>query len=94
MTKFINMNKKKLHIWKLATFLCENECIMSHKELAYHLNRNEFTTNDGQEYAGKRGTFKLIEVTYKWLDEHLKLPEEAKKVARAFTNLDNEYPYE
>ena len=76
--------KKKLYIWKLATFLHSQEMVMSGEELAEHLNRNQFLTSYGTEYQGGRETYRLINQTWKWLHDDLKLLEEAKHVARAF----------
>ncbi len=87
------MNEKKLYIWKLGAFLFDHEMIMSGEELANHLNRNNFLTSYGTEYAGGRGTYKLIKETWNWLNT-LKLNKEAEKVARAFVKPDGKYPYE
>lgn len=88
------MNEKKLYIWKLATFLHSQEMLMSGEELAEHLNRNQFLTSYGTEYQGGRGTYKLINQTWKWLHNDLKLPEEAKHVASAFVKPNGGYAYE
>jgi hypothetical protein len=88
------MNEKKIYIWKLATFLNSQNMVMSGEELAEHLNRNKFLTSYGTEYHGGRGTYKLINQTWKWLHNSLKLPEEAKHVARAFVKPNGGYAYE
>ena len=87
------MNKKKLYIWRLASFLQQHEMTMSGDELAAHLNRNKFLTRYGSEYAGGRGTYKLIQVTWDWVKNDLGLDEEAAKVAEAFVKPDGSYAY-
>ncbi len=67
---------------------------MSGEELAAHLNRNEFLTSYGTEYAGGRGTYTLIRKTWEWLEHDLGLPSEAEHVARAFVRPDGGYAYE
>lgn len=88
------MNKKKLYIWRLGSFLRQHGMTMSGEELAEHLNRNKFLTAYGAEYAGGRGTYKLIRETWKWLSEDLELEEEARSVAEAFVKPDGNYAYE
>ena len=88
------MNQKKVYIWRLASFLEQHDMKMSGEELADHLNRNKFLTAYGTEYAGGRGTYKLINETWHWLNDDLKLPEEAKKVALAFVRPDGNYAYD
>lgn len=88
------MNKKKLYIWRLGSFLRQYGMTMSGEELAEHLNRNKFLTAYGTEYAGGRGTYKLIRETWKWLSEDLGLEEEALSVAEAFVKPDGSYAYE
>ena len=88
------MNDKKLYVWKHADFLFQNKMQMSNTELADHLNRNNFLTNYGTEYAGGRGTFKLISETWHWLNDDFNLPNEAKKVAISYVTNDGHYAYE
>lgn len=87
------MNNKKLYIWKLADFLSHNKMTMSNKELAIHLNRNNFLTSYGSEYAGGRGTFKLIRETWHWLNDECNLPSEAEKVATSYVKKDGTFAY-
>jgi len=87
------MNDKKIYIWKLATFLHSQGAIMSGKELASHLNRNNFLTSYGVKYKGKRGTYKLIRQTWKWLHNDLKLKNEANCIAKAFVKHNGDYAY-
>jgi hypothetical protein len=87
------MNEKRTYIWKLATFLSNNDKVMSGEELADHLNRNEFLTEYGSEYKGTRGTYTLIRETWRWLNDELELPEEAEHVAKAFVKPDGTYAY-
>ena len=89
-----DMNKKKLYIWRLASFLFDNQKTMSGQELAKHLNRNGFLTSYGTKYKGKRGTYKLLRETWKWVNDELGLSDEAEKVAKAFPTPDGTYPYE
>ena len=88
------MNRKKLYILKLANFLVDNETTMSGKELADHLNRNGFLTSYGTEYAGGRGTYKLLSETYNWIANDMQLEIEAQKFAKAFVQPDGTYPWE
>ncbi len=87
------MNEKKLYIWHLADFLSRHEKRMSGEELATHLNRNNFMTEYETEYEGGRGTYTLIEATYKWLKNDLQFSKEASKVAEAFVKPDGSYAY-
>lgn len=88
------MNEKKLYVWRLGAFLAENKMRMSGEELADHLNRNDFFTSYGSEYKGKRGTYKLIQETWRWVNDELGLADEAKKVAEAYVKPDGSYAYE
>lgn len=88
------MNKKKVYVWNLADFLQRHGMRMSGEELAEHLNRNDFLTGHGTEYAGGRGTYRLIQATWRWLNTDLGLEDEAKKVAEAFVTADGGYAYE
>jgi hypothetical protein len=88
------MNSKKLYIWRLASFLRQHDMKMSGEELADHLNRNKFLTAYGSEYSGGRGTYKLIHETWKWVNDELKLADEAEKIALAFVKPDGTYAYE
>lgn len=87
------MIEKKVYIWKLASFLDCNGTKMSGKELANHLNRNKFKTTYNTDFKGERGTYKLIEETYKWL-LNLGLPQEASKIANTYLNKKGRYAYE
>lgn len=88
------MNQKKLYIWRLASFLHQYGMRMSGEELADHLNRNGFLTAYGSEYAGGRGTYKLIRETWHWVHDDLGLDEEAQRIAEAFVKPDGSYAYE
>jgi hypothetical protein len=94
-TKAMNeMNRKKLYIWRLATFLREHGMVMAGEELAAHLNRNNFRTSYGSTFEGGRGTYKLIRETWSWVNDELGLPEEAKSIAEAYVKPDGSYAYE
>ena len=58
----MNMNAKT-YLWKLATFLNAHNMVMLGEELVEYLNRNGFLTSYGQEYQGRRGTYRLIKQT-------------------------------
>ena len=88
------MNKKKVYVCKLADFLQRHGMRMSSEELAAHLNRNDYMTGYGTEYAGGRGTYRLIQASWKWLSTDLGLEDEGKKVADAFVKPDGSYAYE
>lgn len=89
----MSMNDKKTYVWKLAVFLSSQKMVMSGEELAEHLNRNKFLTSYGTEYQGGRGTYRLISQTWEWLQNELKLEEEAKHVALAFVKPDGKHAY-
>lgn len=88
------MNEKKHYIWQLASFMYNYKMTMSGEELAEHLNRNNFLTSYGTEYQGGRGTYTLIRETWNWIENDLKLPNEAKKVAESYVKPDGSYAYE
>lgn len=88
------MNRKKLYIWRLASFLRQNDMVMSGEELAAHLNRNNFLTGYGEQYKGGRGTYTLIDATWDWVHDELGLKDEAEAVAKAFVKPDGSYAYE
>ena len=87
------ISKKKLYVWQLAAFLRQYRMTMSGDELAAHLNRNRFLAGTGERYRGGRGTYTLILETWRWVQEDLELPEEAKKVADAYVKPDGSYAY-
>lgn len=87
------IQKKRLYVWQLASFLRQYGMTMSGEELAAHLNRNRFFAGTGERYRGGRGTYTLIRETWKWVQNELELPEEAKKVADAFVKPDGTYAY-
>jgi len=88
------MNQKKLYIWRLAGFLHRHGMKMSGKELADHLNRNNFLTDYGSKYEGQRGTYTLIRETWKWVHDELGLEDEVVKIQEAFVKSDGSYAYE
>ena len=90
----LDPRETKTYVWRLAQFLAEQAKVMSGRELADHLNRNEIRTTYGERYAGGRGIYKLVRETYKWLAEGLGLEEEAEKVAVSFVKDDGTYAYE
>ena len=87
------IRKKKLYVWQLASFLRQHRMTMSGEELAQHLNRNKFLTGAGEKYKGGRGTYTLILETWRWVQDELELPTEAKKVARAYVKPNGSYAY-
>lgn len=93
-TEMNEMNAKKLYIWHLARFLHSEGMTMSGGELATHLNRNGVLTSYGAEYKGKRGTYKLVKETWKWIHDDLGLDKEADCVARVFVDALGEFAYE
>ena len=88
------MNRKKLYVWKLASFLRTNGMIMSAEELAHHLNRNNFKTGYDAPYEGGRGTYRLIHTTYKWVNEDLGLTDEAAVIAEAYVKADGSHAWD
>lgn len=89
-----DMNRKKLYVWRLAAFLHANGTQMSGDELADHLNRNGFLTSYGTEFEGKRGIYKLVRETWRWVKEDLGLDAEAENIARTFVKPDGTFAYE
>jgi hypothetical protein len=87
------MNKKKMYLTKLAEFLAANAMNMSGEELADHLNRNKFLTALGTPYSGGRGVYKLINETYKWLED-MGLDEDTKRFPFAFVNGKDEFVWD
>jgi hypothetical protein len=87
------MNQKKLYVWRLARFLRSHGMIMSASELAEHLNRNEFLTAYKTQFAGGRGTYRLIKTTYDWVAVDLGLVDEADYIAKAFVDGKGNYAY-
>ncbi len=88
------MNRKKLYVWKLATFLRANGMVMSGDELANHLNRNNFKTGYETTYEGGRGTYKLVQATYRWVHGDLGLTSEAGVIAEAFVKADGSHAWD
>jgi hypothetical protein len=88
------MNQKRLYVWRLATFLNAHGMKMSNEELAAHLNRNGFMTQYGTQFAGGRGTFRLIQSTWKWVHEELGLEDEAENVAQAYVKPDGTHAWD
>jgi len=87
------MLEKKEYVRRLAKFLVENQTTMTGRNLADHLNWNEFKTSYDTEYAGGRGTYKLINATYDWLVS-IEFQNDADCVALAFKKPDGTFAYE
>jgi hypothetical protein len=88
------MNRKKLYVMQLGTFLHSNGMTMSAAELADHLNRNGFRTAQGTQFEGGRGTYTLIEATWRWVNNDLGLECEAGNVAMAFVKNDGTHAWD
>ena len=88
------MNRKKWYIWQLGTFLHAHKMTMSGQELADHLNRNNFKTSYGTEFEGARGTYTLIEATWRWVNNDLGLEDEASNIALAFVKPDGTHAWD
>lgn len=86
------MDRKKMYICKLASFLYKQGKVMSGKELADHLNRNGFSTSYGTPYRGGRGTYKLIKQTWKQLRSESR-DIDAEYVALAYVKRNGAYAY-
>jgi len=89
---YLSMDKKEF-IRKLGSFLVSTDATMTGKTLADLLNWNGFKTSYDTEYAGGRGTYKLIRATYDWLVK-IGDQEAADKVAEAFKKPNGTYAYE
>jgi hypothetical protein len=88
------MQEKKLYIWQLANFLFQWKKEMSAQELADHLNRNGFLTSYGTQFEGGVGTYRLISMTYRWVNEELGLYDEAQKIALSFVKPDGTHAWD
>ena len=66
---------------------------MSADELAAHLNRNNFKTGYETAYEGGRGTYTLIQATYRWVHDELGLADEAAAIAEAFVKPDGTHAW-
>lgn len=67
---------------------------ISGDELEDYMNRNNFIPSHGSEYQGGRGTYSLIRETWKWVENYIRLPNEARKIAEAFVKPDGSFVYE
>jgi hypothetical protein len=88
------MNRKKLYVWRLGTFLHSHGMVMSAEELATHLNRNSFRTGYDTEFAGGRGTYRLIHATWSWVNDILGLEDEAGNIALAYVKPDGTHAWD
>src|ERR1700733_10679840 len=87
------MNRKKWYIWQLGRFLHGHGMTMSGQELADHLNRNNFRTGYGTEFEGARGTYTIIDATWRWVNDDLGLGDEANGIAMAFVKPDGTHAW-
>lgn len=85
--------ENKEYVRRLAKFLAMNKTTMTAEHLAQHLNWNGFETSYGDEYAGGRGTYRLIHTTYDWL-VLIDQQDDADCVASAFTKPDGSFAYD
>jgi hypothetical protein len=89
------MNQKKLYVWRLATFLHSHGMVMSAAELAEHLNRNNFRTGYDTEFSPLgRGPYNIIRATWHWLNDDLRLEDEARNVALAYVKPDGTHAWD
>lgn len=84
---------KKLFISKIANTLSELNITMNIKQLTELLNWNGITTDYGEPYKGKRGTYKLIHSVYDYLIENKRIVE-AENVAKSFKRMNGTYAYQ
>jgi hypothetical protein len=64
---------KKIFINKIANTLSELNVTMNIKQLTELLNWNCITTDYGETYKGKRGTYKLIHSVYDYFIENKRI---------------------
>ncbi len=83
----MSMTQKKHFIWQIASLLYAINDTMTAQDLAIALNRNGILTSYGTQYAGGRGTYKLVSATWQWLYGQ-GLTSEAEKIAEVFTKPD------
>ena len=83
---------KKGFISDLANKLIAGGKTMAGNDLAIELNLNNFKTDAGDQYKGKRGTYRLIKSTHDWLYSK-KMLTEANNVALAFPKPNGKYAY-
>jgi len=91
--EFDRIDDKKKYIGLLARFLSRRKMKMSGLELALHLNRNGFRTSYNTEYAGTRGTYKLINDCYSYFANNGR-QDIADDLATAFVRDNGEFAYE
>ena len=87
------MEYKYNFIKNLAKYLVDNKLKMTGLEVAELMNSNEIYTSYGTEYAGRRGTYKLISDSYKYFENEGN-NEVAENIAIAFIKADGSYAYE
>ena len=86
------MNSKQFVLQTAQQLNAQGQKMMAY-DLANQLNANGIKTSYGSTYAGARGTYTLIDATYKWLDNQ-GLTNDAHLVAIAFTKPDGTYAYD
>lgn len=89
------MRYKREYLAKLATFLVNNDSVMSGKELQELFNRNGILTNNGCEYSinGGQGIHRVISNVWAYYFNNKDF-QTAYNIARAFVNQNGEYAYE
>ena len=89
-----NLIRKRQFVRELANKLSAAGETIDAAELAVRLNSAGHLTTYGTQFAGRRGTYRLIRTVYVWLDETIGSHDEATAVARAFTKPNGRYAYE
>lgn len=82
-----NINPRHKFISKIAEKCAIEGSTTYIKELARLLNENNFRTSYNAEYAGGRGTYRLVQSAY-WYYERMEEHERARHIADVFVNAD------
>lgn len=88
------MNQKKEFISQTADNLIAQGRTMAASDLAKLLNQNNFRAQNGSQYKGGRGTFKLIRETWHSFNSQHGFARETQNIADAFVNNQGKYVYQ
>jgi hypothetical protein len=86
------MNNKK-YIHEIAVVARQANIKIQVADVAAAMNHLGYTTSDGNEYKGQRGSYTLIHATYDWLVAQGKQAD-ADMVAMTYIKPDGSYAYQ
>lgn len=87
------MEAKANFVADIAHALVNNNATMYVGTLVDILNHNKFTTQQGDQYMGGRGSYRLISTLYDYFKE-IGYQKAADDIAAAFVKADGSYAYE